>query len=146
MAKNTKKVTVLVAGMKNTNKNPYRKGSKYFEIFDAIRKGKIVTKQGLIEMGFTPSDVTVVLSPRAEGSSTRGGNCRGNMSANGHIYFMDKLKQKKGEQMRFRLRWRKIVLDKLVRPPKKEMASKKTVAKKTKKATKAKAKAKTAVA
>ncbi len=122
----------LIAGMKNPKKNPYRDGSKYHSIFETIRKEQIVTKQGLIEKGYTTSDVTVVLSPRAEGISTRGGDCRGNMSSKGHIYFMDKLKHKKGEVMRFRLRWRKVILDKLVRPPKKERASQKTSIVKTK--------------
>jgi hypothetical protein len=117
--------------------NPYRQGSKYAEIFDAIRSARIVTKQGLIDQGFTVSDVTVVLSARAEGSSTRGGDCRGNMSAQGHLYFMEKLKKTKGEPQRFRYRQRKVVLDKLVRPPKKNRAPQKTKAVKAVKATKA---------
>jgi hypothetical protein len=122
--------------MASKNKNPYRDGSAYHAIFNFIQKAKgIVTRTQLLDAGFPVADVTVVLSPRAEGSSTRGGDPRGNMSAQGHLYFMDKLNKKKGEDQKFRLRWRKAPLDKRVRPPKadKNQQKSKTASKKSKK-------------
>lgn len=109
------------------NRNPYRDGSAYSSIFEYIRTkpGNIVTRSELLEQGFSVSDVTVVLSPRAEGVSTRGGDCRGNLSAQGHVYFMEKMAFKKGEAKRFRLRYRAEALEKLVRPPKKVVKSQK---------------------
>jgi len=137
--------------MASKNKNPYEnKGNKtngYRAIFAAIRASKgIVTRQGLIDQGFSVHDVTVVLSPRAEGSSTRGGDCRGNMSAQGHVYYMDKLKKVKGEPQRFRLRFRKVELPKRVRAPKVDKSAQKEKAKATPKKRKAKAKKATAKA
>jgi hypothetical protein len=114
--------------MASKNRNPYREGSKYREIFEFIRSNQIVTKAQLLDAGFTVSDVTVVLSPRAEGSSTRGGDCRGNYSAQGEVYYMDKLNKKKGEEQRFRLRYRSTPLEKRVRPLKKEVAIQKSEA------------------
>ena len=38
------------------------------------------------------------------------GDCRGNMSAQGHVYFMEKLARKEGEEQRFRLRYYKTEL------------------------------------
>ena len=133
--------------MASKNKNPYSKGSKYAGIFDAIRVTgqKGVTRLALVGAGFDVSSVTVVLSSRAEGSSTRGGDCRGNMSSQGHLYFVEKRK-KTGEEARFILRWRKTPLDKRVRPPKKNQASQKAKTTKTVKAKTAKAKTVKAVA
>jgi len=109
------------------NRNPYRDGSAYANIFEYIRTkpGNIVTRSELLDKGFTVSDVTVVLSPRAEDSSTRGGDCRGSLSAQGHVYFMEKMAFKAGEAKRFRLRYREVALDKLVRIPKKVVKSQK---------------------
>lgn len=132
--------------MASKNKNPYPNTSKkngYRAIFEAIRASKgIVTRQSLIEQGFSVHDITVVLSPRTEGSSKRGGDCRGNMSAQGHVYFMHKLKEVKGESQRFQLRFRKVAMDKRVRAPKKDVKSQKEV-KVSKVTTKAKATTKT---
>ena len=110
---------------KSKNENPYRKESKYWNIFQYIRKHQVVTRQELIDQGFDIHSITVVLSPRAEGTSTRNGDCRGNMSAQGHVYFMDKLNRKKGENQKFRLRWRKEPIEKHVRVLKTEVPSKK---------------------
>jgi hypothetical protein len=113
--------------MASKNKNPYREGCAYAKIFAYIQKENgVVTRAGLLKKGFSVSDVTVVLSPRAEGSSKRGGDVRGNLSAQGHIYYMEKLKKEVGEVQRFRLRWRKTPLAKHVRPPVKEVESQKT--------------------
>jgi hypothetical protein len=99
--------------MSKKNANPYRNTKEshaYHDIFNDIRKapGQIVTRSGLIALGHSPHDVTVVLGPRDEGKSR--GDCRGNMSAQGHLYFMDAIK-KPGEEKKFRLRWRKTPLD-----------------------------------
>ena len=114
--------------MASKNRNPYREGSKYHEIFEFIRQKQVVTRAQLLEQGFPIADVTVVLSPRAEGISTRGGDPRGNLSAQGHVYYMEKLNHKKGEAQKFRLRYRETALEKRVRPPKVEVASQKAEA------------------
>ena len=90
-------------------------------------------------MGYAVADVTVVLSPRAEGTG-RTKNCCGNYSAQGHLYFMEKLNHKKGEDQRFRLRYRKTPLAKIVRPPSKSVLAQKSKAEKAK-ASKTKSKA-----
>jgi len=133
-----------VNSMASKNKNPYRAGSAYANIFDFIRSKQVVTRSDLLKQGFSVSDVTVVLSPRAEGSSTRDGDCRGNLSAQGQVYFLEKLAKKQGEDQRFRLRYRKTELEKRVRPPKVEKASKKSESAKASKKTVEKAVEKTA--
>lgn len=103
--------------MATKNKNPYRADSQYGKIFTAIRKSNgVTTRQALVEQGFNPHAVTVVLSPRAEGVSNRTKDCRGNSSAQGHVYYMEELNKKKGEPKKFRLRWRKVALDPRPRP------------------------------
>jgi len=111
-------------------RNPYRSDSAYAKVFEDIRKAgqKGVTRAGLLEAGHAVADVTVVLSPRAEGVSTRGGDPRGNLSSRGEAYFMDKRK-KDGEPARFVLRWRKVELDKRVRSLKKEIKAQKSKSK-----------------
>jgi hypothetical protein len=108
------------------NKNPYRDGSAYAKVFDALRKAgqKGISRAELLESNAV-ADVTVVLSPRQEGVSTRGGDPRGNMSSQGHLYFVDKRK-KEGEPARFVLRWRKSPLEKWVRAPKKDIDAQKS--------------------
>jgi hypothetical protein len=59
------------------------------------------------------------------------GDCRGNMSAAGHIYFMEKLAKKDGEEQRFRLRYYKTELP----PHKREREVKAVKTAKTNKAT-----------
>jgi len=62
-------------------KNPYKlKTSHYHKIFDAIQKtGRTgITRQALLDIGFSPSNVTVVLSPR---ESSTIGYAGGNRSA-----------------------------------------------------------------
>ena len=90
------------------HQNPYRVGSKYHEIFTVIQKKQIVTRSMLKELSFSSFDITVILSPRKE--STRG-DLRGNISAKGEFYYMETLGKKKGEEKRFRLRWRAEVLE-----------------------------------
>ena len=108
------------------NKNPYRDGSAYSKVFDALRKAgqKGISRADLLESNAV-ADVTVVLSPRDEGVSTRGGDPRGNMSSQGQLYFLDKRK-KEGEPARFVLRWRKNPLDKRVRALKKDIDAQKS--------------------
>lgn len=62
------------------------------------------------------------------------GDCRGNMSAQCHIYFMEKLAKKEGEEQKFRLRYYKTALA----PHKRERVEVKPVVKavKSKKSTK----------
>lgn len=97
--------------------NPYRSGS-YHDIFAFIKQKQVVTRAEVL--AFTaekfgtakPHDVTVILSPREE---SKRGDCRGNISACGHVYYMEKLARqvKAGvkEPQKFRLRWRATVLE-----------------------------------
>jgi hypothetical protein len=99
------------------HKNPYRSGN-YNKTFGFFRSKRIVTKAEVLE--FTkqtfgvekPADVTVLLSPRKE---SKRGDCRGNISAQGHLYFMQKLNRatKMGvkEPQRYMLRWREVALE-----------------------------------
>ena len=106
--------------------NPYREGSAYHKVFkdlqDAGSNG--VTRNELLTKGHKTSDVTVVLSPRAEGTSTRNGDCRGNISAKGHLYYMEKNKRQ-GEPARFSLEWRSTPLEPKTRAFKKDIESQK---------------------
>ena len=110
---------------KSKNKNPYQRGN-YVALFAKVQKDQIVTKAGLItyaveKLGMTETaadaSVTVVLSPRERSER---GDCRGNISAQGHLYYMDKLKRKKGEDQKLRLRWRPEALPVRVRGSKSE--------------------------
>jgi len=114
--------------MASNHKNPYREGSAYNAIFAFIRKNQVVTRNQLLEAGFKTADITVVLSPRAEGVSTRGGEPRGNLSARGEYYYMEKIaKKEKGDALRFRLRYRMTPLEKNSRHIKKEVEATKEV-------------------
>ena len=89
--------------MSKKHENPYRAGVAYAGIFDAIRASgnSGVSRDALVEKGFKAADITVVLSPR---KASKRGDCRGNMSAQGHIYCVIPLKGEAGT--RFRLSWR----------------------------------------
>jgi hypothetical protein len=137
--------------MSKKNKNPYRSGSAYHSIFADWQKKQIVTESGLLEAGHKKADIGVVVrSPRK--SSTRG-DCRGNISCQGHLYFAELPKRKvvdgvKSEQ-KYRLRWRKDVLEPRKRNEKASVEAVKVEVKakaKAKTKTKAKAKAKKATA
>ena len=121
--------------MSKKNENSYRVGSAYYDIMQAWRKSQITTRRQLLDAGFKTADITVVLSPR---KSSKRGDPRGNMSAQGHLYFAEKLGRKiKGgikEPQKFRLRWRSIVLEPRGRKDNVSIAPKKV-------ATKAKVKA-----
>ena len=131
--------------MSKKNKNPYREGSAYHGIFSAWQKKQIVTEQELIEAGHKKADIGVVVrSPRK--SSTRG-DCRGNMSCQGHLYYAELLKRKtvKGvkEPQKYRLRWRSEALPPRKRGDNKAVEAQKVEAKATTKAsTKSKSKSK----
>jgi len=109
--------------MSEKHENPYKRGD-YRSIFAVIKKAQIVTRSAVVlaggiqgkteeAAGFT---ATVLLSPREKSNR---GDCRGSISAMGHLYFMEKLPRKeiKGvkEEQKFRLRWRKIALAPRVR-------------------------------
>jgi hypothetical protein len=103
---------------KKKNPNPYRASSIYNSIFAYIQANQIVTLPDLIaEFGSEKKfSVQVVLSPRASDAVRKGADPRGNASAAGHIYFMDKLNVQKDSDgnklpQRFRLRFRKDVLE-----------------------------------
>ncbi|MFA5311741.1 MAG: hypothetical protein WC375_00315 [Methanomassiliicoccales archaeon] len=121
------------------SKNPYREDSNYAKLFEFIQKAGKITREALIKFarqtlklsdGASNASVTVMLSPRAE--STRG-DCRGNISAAGHVYYMEKLSRplvagEKGEQ-EYRLRWRNPELEPKTRDEKKDAKGKTKVTK-----------------
>ena len=74
--------------MSKKNNNPYKAGSAYHKGFDVLRKAgqKGISKADLAaQAGISEHDAQVVLSPNALGEGR--GDCRGNMSAAGHLYF-----------------------------------------------------------
>lgn len=127
-------------------KNPYKRGNyaKLFEFWQSTCKG-IATRQQLVAHGIkigmsetaAAASVTVILSPReADGR----GDCRGNYSAQGHVYFAKPCNKVKGEARKFALRWRKVALAKFVRPDAKPSKAKTAKAKTAKAKNTAKAK------
>ena len=93
----------------------YRTGSKYRAIEDQIRAAgsKGVSKEELLA-NHASADVGVVISPTE--SSTRG-DCRGNFSAQGHKYFIARLKNKN-----LVWRFRKVEMEPNKRPEKAKVA------------------------
>jgi len=131
--------------MSKKNENPYNEKSNYGKLFAIWKKAQVTTRAKLIEaakglgMNDTAANatVTVLISPRKDESSCRGEDCLGNISAKGHIYFAEVMKQKSGEAKRFRLRYRAVVLAPKTRKVKEETKAVKVA--KVKSASKAKA-------
>lgn len=125
-----------------SNKNPYVRGNyqKLFAFWQSEKRG-IITRQQMVEFGQSigmseseaEASATVILSPR---EASERGDCRGNYSAQGHVYFAEPCAKEKGEDRKFRLRWRKDELEKRTRTDA-PVAKKTTKAKKVTKATKA---------
>jgi hypothetical protein len=116
--------------MSKKNANPYDPKSNYYKLFGYWKKKQVATRQEMIEhamstLGMTESaakaTVTVLLSPREKDGR---GDCRGNFSAKGHVYYADTLNKKKGEAKRFRLRYRKQVMEPRSRQTRKVEAKK----------------------
>lgn len=122
------------------HENPYTEGSNYAKLFTFFRQkssknGGVSAKAiiafavdslGMAESAAKASVQTVLLTPQPEG---HGKDCRGNASAQGHIYYAERLKKTKGNPLRYCLRWRTKVLE-----PKKVSSKKvKDVPQKTKK-------------
>jgi len=131
---------------KSANRNPYKRGN-YKDAFAWMQKQGVVTRSALVKflMGkglkatAAAGTAAVLLSPREKDSKR--GSCLGNYSARGESYFMEPLKKVTGEEKRFRLRYRKVVLARRVyKRVALEVKQEKTV----KKAVKVKAKAKKA--
>lgn len=119
--------------MASKNKNPYKRGN-YNVLFASLKTKQIVTLSELIAVGVengmtesaAKSSAIVILSPR---ETSNRGDSRGNMSAQGHVYFVEVLNRKrievkdengkvissKMEPKRFRLRYRKDELPALTR-------------------------------
>jgi hypothetical protein len=112
--------TVKTDAAKIYAEKPYTKA--YGDIWADIKDMKgIVTKSELVKRmqdrtgkpeSACASSVGVILSPR----ETSKGDCRGNSSAKGHLYYFAKVKRKvdengEKEEQRYRFFWRKDVLD-----------------------------------
>lgn len=109
------------------NNNPYVRGN-YHLAFAYMQKKQVITRDELMKFFMTlkthkgvavdekaaAASTSVLLGPREKDS--KHGDCRGNFSAQGHIYFMEVLKKVKGESKRFRLRYRKVALEPRKRP------------------------------
>lgn len=100
------------------NTNPYRDGTTYFDLFKYWQQKQVVTRKELLERGFSIYDINCHLSPREEGKCK--GDCRGNVSVQGHLYYAEKLAGKK-----FRLRWRENPLPAFKRISKGKVVSQK---------------------
>ena len=120
--------------------NPYRAKTSYRAIFSAFcSAGKSgLTKASLLKR-FAKADVGVIISPKKEGESR--GDCRGNFSAQGHLYYRATHKDKKGET-RYTLHMREKALPVHKRGTAKVDAKKVTTKATTKTKAKAKSKAK----
>jgi len=101
--------------MSKGHKNPYRDGSNYAKAFAYWQKIQVVTRSVMeaffgklgLKTDAQKASSTVLLSPRkADGR----GDCRGNFSAHGEVYYAEPLKHVKGQEKKFRLRWRMKVL------------------------------------
>lgn len=108
------------------HKNWYRRGL-FHDVFGFMKTKQVFTRAELMEytenvLGKTKAEasavVTILLSPRL--TSTRG-DCRGNVAAQGHLYYVEKMGRKvvRGtkEPQKFRLRYRVKELEPRCRPP-----------------------------
>lgn len=106
--------------------NPYRMGNSQ-DLFAHLQRKQVVTKAEMVKyaMDFiglskvaARAAVTTILSPRYR---SKRGDCRGNMSSRGDLYYMQKLPRPVRfgvrEPQKFRLRWRDIVLERRYRKP-----------------------------
>lgn len=111
--------TVRTDASKSYTASPYKK--EYGSIWADVKELKgIVTKSELVERmqkrtskpeAACSASVGVILSPR----ETSKGDCRGNASAKGHLYYFAKLNRKTDadgnkEEQKYRFHWRKDVL------------------------------------
>ena len=105
--------------MSSKHSNPYDEGRHYGKLFAFLRGKQVVTRDEMVAeavrlgisneitkgstAGISPAMamVTVLLSPRHPDAVRAGADCRGNASAAGHVYYMEKLEGRK-----YRLRWR----------------------------------------
>jgi hypothetical protein len=126
--------------MSKKNENPYNVKSNYGKLFGAWKSKQVTTRSAMMvfavnKLGMNipaaQATVTVLLSPRKSDDICRG-DCRGNMSAKGHLYFADVLKRKTGEEKRFRLRYRAVALAPRTRQPKEDVKPVKAKASKAK--------------
>jgi len=121
--------------------NPYRSGL-YQGIFGHLKQKQVVTRQELVDFTMKTlgkseaaanAAVTVILSPR---KASKIGDCRGNISSNGHLYYMAKLGRQVHAGVRdpqkFRLQWRVTALEPRTRQPVAEVKQVKTPAVKAK--------------
>jgi hypothetical protein len=115
------KAEKLQAGNKNPYLNPYRDESKYALGFEAMRgfrtkskKAAPFTKDELVaacaEVGLKKDGVVVLMSPTKKSER---GDCRGNRSAAGHVYYVERLAKKEGEPRQFKFAWRPEILPSL---------------------------------
>lgn len=136
--------------IKRNPKAPYNAKSNYGKMFAKWKSAQVITFSKMVEIGKSlgmnetaaKASATVLISPRKSDEECRG-DCRGNYSAMGEYYYAEVLKQKSGEEKRFRLRYRSEILEPRNRPVKQEIAPVKTKTKASAK-TEVKAEAETA--
>lgn len=107
--------------------NPYRDGGDYHALFGYMQKSQVYTIKGLISFCMdnlhlthkqAKYNVNILNSPREKGKcyKRRGySDPRGSVSAEGHLYYAEKLERKfvtgVKQPQYFRLRWREVPLD-----------------------------------
>ena len=137
--------------MSKKHKNPYKRGT-YFDLFAFVKKKQVVTLIDVVNeamrLGLDENKAwfttRVLMSPRHADQCK--GKPQGSCSAQGHVYYMEKLARRivngVKEAQRYRLRWRDPELPPLKHPVaiKEKVEGKATKETKATKATKAKAK------
>jgi hypothetical protein len=104
----------------NAHENPYREGDSRV-IFDYMMTKQSFTRKELVEYVMkelgksetaAKAQVQTLISPRKKSAR---GDCRGQVSAQGHIYYIEKIRRlvRYGirEPQRLRLRWREEALE-----------------------------------
>ena len=101
---------------KQTYQNPHREGTLYAKGFEILRqyRKKSFTKSFMIEefakIGLTLAGFGVMFSPT---KNSERGDCRGNRSSAGHVYYIDHLKKVEGAESKFKFVWRPEIMTKL---------------------------------
>jgi len=115
--------------MSKKNKNPWARATgAASQIFAYLKSKQVVTRPQLLdyamnELGLNEKQamgqIACVLSPRHPDQCK--GDPRGSVSAKGHLYYIEPLPKKaRGDQKRFRLRWRETPLEQKQATPKTE--------------------------
>jgi len=123
MKKATKTTKTTKTVTKSTFVNPYRSKSIYRAILSALRSGgkSGLTMESMLKR-FPVAAIGVVISPKSVEACK--GDCRGNFSAQGHIYYVERKVDAKGTK-RYIPHMRETEMPKSKRTPQVKVDSKK---------------------